>query len=391
MVAATIAAATLVSLPAPYSHVVARVDTPLKLVCKDQLYEGNNLDLRGAVDKKRQIYARTGDESFAAWKAVATDSGGIFVLRDSLMGQQDHPYRQNAPRALLLPPNWITAAALGATAGPVSFPVEDDAAWTAVKSAKDMFGGMPASDALFEFASKSLKTASADELARVRNARSSVREMAQIAAPLLAAVAKGREKVIEEGARVIVESDERYFGKELREKKIIPIFVENPRRVELEEGKGFEPLPDSVLAPELRTALIRGVYGARLKAGDLAIERYDIRDAKLRQRAIEVAKASLEGAGSTHHKLWLWVTGKLDDRGELKGEDASAYVENFRKELIASGIDMSRVRLLSKPALVPPKGKDRDAWLKEKLARFEKLALPLSTVFNCEQLHQLSR
>ena len=86
------AAVATVHLPEAYQRLVPRVDSPFTAVCDGALYEGNNLDMRGAVGKD-QVYARTGAESFAQWRAVTAQMGGIFVLRDSLISQQDHPYR----------------------------------------------------------------------------------------------------------------------------------------------------------------------------------------------------------------------------------------------------------------------------------------------------------
>jgi len=56
---------------------------------------------------------------------------------------------------------------------------------------------------------------------------------------------------------------------------------------------------------------------------------------------------------------WLWVTGPLEPGNTLRGENASAYIEAFRRQVANASIDTGRLRYLSKPRLVLPPGKSR--------------------------------
>ncbi len=77
-----------------FRRVIPRVDHNSTVVVADVTYEGSKLDVRGPLGD---------DERFLASAAeVANSVHAIFVLRDSLWNQQDHPYRQDGLCALML-------------------------------------------------------------------------------------------------------------------------------------------------------------------------------------------------------------------------------------------------------------------------------------------------
>ena len=95
--------------PARYSQIVPRLQLPVNQIFENLFYEGNNIVMRGNRTSSGD-FTDAGDTVSLRWRSVATSCRGIFVLRDSLFSQQDHPYRHES-HALMLPPSWITAAA----------------------------------------------------------------------------------------------------------------------------------------------------------------------------------------------------------------------------------------------------------------------------------------
>ena len=95
--------------PSHYARVVPRLSLPLGDLFQNLYYEGNNIELRGSRTSAG-LYIDSGPEVADRWREAAKRCRAIFVLRDSLYSQQDHPYRQT-PYAPILPPSWITTAA----------------------------------------------------------------------------------------------------------------------------------------------------------------------------------------------------------------------------------------------------------------------------------------
>ena len=353
--------AQLRSAPARYHRVSPRAypQTPARF--RDLVYECNNLEIRGP--KVGAVYSADGVEIATRWRRYAAGVGGVFVLRDSLWSQQDHPigHRAYAP---MMPPNWVTVAVAAAANGralalPEAPPIDDDRAWSAL-TLSAMFGDMPLSESLHRAASGADAALSAgDRQALARNARHVHRLLTDDARAMWSAAPAGPAAVAAAGADRIAASDRAYFGAELRRRVVIPIFVENPNDHEVEEGKGMGVFGRTFDAAHTAQAM-RAVYRRRLVDGDLALERYDLSNPTDRRRAIAVLEVLIPpGEPVGRGKVWLWITGRLDPRRKLQGEGPLAYAGTFRAELAAAQIDTSRLKLFAKPEIVLPRQGDR--------------------------------
>lgn len=375
----------LLDAPSRYDHLMLRASYPYEAQYQNLLYEaGNPLLRRGATD------AQTVAER---WQRLSRGVGGVFVLRDSLFSQQDHP-TQLSPYALMMPPSWVTVAVAEVDAGRAIRPPRapafaDDAAWQAIPTATQLFGVFPPSDALFTYATRKLSGSSPADATRIKAARASVRSLATDVQAMIAASPKGIEAVAAAGAERIASSDVRYFGRALRYHRVIPIYVENPSHRELaKEGKGM-----TVYGREFPDRLVKlardVVYQRRLRDGALAVERYDLSQPAERKRAIAFLEAVIPAKhappGGT---LWLWVTGRLDASGET-GEDAMRYIESFQRELKAARIDHERLRLLSKPSVELPAGPERAKTFRNDTKWFRRLGLPYSVKITTGELGRL--
>jgi len=357
-----------------YERIVPLVSAGSRKRFGNLVYEGNNPRMRGQRSGNTGLYERTGREVAAAWRRYAAGVRGMFVLRDSLYSQQDHPYL-NSPYSPMLPPRWVAAVAHAASlAGnfrvPVLPAVEDDAAWNALAGPAALFGDLPVSRALFE--------AAVGTGARAGNARATLQTLYRDARALVAVLPRGPGAVARVGAERIAHSDRAYFGDKLRRERIIPILVRNPSPYEVAEGKGLAR-PGSNIPMELRDAIKRAVNKRRLADGDIALERYDLSNAAERRRAVSVLEGLIPDSDpdGLSTRVWLWVTGKLQPGKGLVGDDARAYIPVFREELRGSDIDMSRVELLSKPAVSLPERGFEEALLRE-LVDFKELGMPMS-------------
>ena len=389
---AALLATVLLTVPPRYESVVLRTKGSSQPAIGNLRYEGNNLDVRG--DRSPDgLVAPSGEQIAERWRALGTSTRGLFVLRDSLFCQQDHPLEQ-LPFAFMLPPSWVTSAVSAGKLEPAqAFAVEDDKAWSAIRSAHELFGSFPVSPQLFAAATASLKGAPAAAATRTRNARTTMLALSRYSSELTtAARAGGREEIIRAGAELIAQSDVRYFTAELRRRSIIPIFVENPTANELREGKSHFLIGrkiDKAITDQVRN----GIYRRRLEDGDLAIERYDLSNQADVRRAVEVLEGLIpkEKGASGQGDVWLWTHGRLVPKnsgadGDLYvGEDATKYVVAFRELLAKSNIDLSRLHLVSKPSVAIA---DLSA-LDNEVARFERLGLPLSTFLTTDDLLRL--
>lgn len=359
-------------------------------------YEANNIALRGALDAHGLPIA--GGEAIAArWADLARQVGGVFALRDSLFSQQDHPVKHRA-KSLMLPPSWVTVAVSAARRGVELAPVQaprpdDDAAWAAFDAPENLFGGFPPSDTLHREATRPLAGATEAQYRRTTHARQAVHTLAGYSTALLAALPRGAQVVAATGARIIAEGDAHYFGAELRHSRIIPIFVHNPSAREIAEGKGMRVPGNAQIASEDVALATRAIYGRRLRAGDMAVERYDLSQPEERAKAIALLTELLpENAPSDEGgTLWLWVTGPLAAGSKLVGENAAAYIELFREEVAAAPIDTTRLRFLSKPRVVLPPGLSRQAAFEQTLEQFGQLGLWFSIDLNSITLERLLR
>lgn len=375
----------LLDAPAAYQHLTLRAGLPVAARYEDLVYEGNNRNFRGKPDAAG-LY-RSGERTALDWRCWIAGVAAMIVLRDSLFSQQDHPVLQS-PRALMLPPNWVSVAVASTLSGmplqpPVAPGLGDDAAWGELSSAEARFGSFPASERLFAESRRSLLEAELEPgaHAKTRNARASIHALAEAAAAMVAAQTHGPVAVAEAGAAWISASDRSYFGVDLRQ-QTIPIFVENPNEHEArDEGKGMGVWGLSLPA-EAMTMARDAVYARRLLDGPLGVERYDLRHPAERQRAIVLLETLVPG-GSSGHPVWLWVNGGSDGHG--KGERATPYLEAFSRELEAADIETARVVLLSKPSLRPKTKVQLDAFANEARA----LGVPASVQLNTRAARRL--
>ena len=323
-------------------------------------------------------------------RAIVSRIRGLFVLRDALYSQQDHPIEHRAC-AIMMPSNWVTAAVADTMAGTrlrgLRAPVmDDDAAWAAIATPAAMFGSFQPSQNLFETARRPRAEGDAGEQARTRNARHNVRALAAEARHLLRAAPDGAEAIARAGAARIAMSDREYFGERLRHDRVIVLSVENPSEHEREdENKGFSIWGRDVPAEALR--LTRdAVLRARLDDGALALERYDLTIEADRRRAIEVLEAIVP-AGSRGHRVWLWVGGGLIE-GTERVTDVSHLLPAFRRELAAASIAHDRVTVFNRPSFRLRGHADE---FEPTVDRFREMGLPLSVNAGSGALHRIFR
>lgn len=386
--APTIDRSKLLEAPSRYEHVTLRAGLPVGQRYENLIYEGNNKVFRGKLGEDG-LY-RSGDDTAEDWRRWTAGVGGMVVLRDSLFSQQDHPYLQ-APRALMMPPSWVSVAVAETMAGralraPLLAPIEDDAAWAGPETSAAMFGSFPVSDRLFEEARVPLASSTDPAQAqRTTNARASIGMLGQAAGAMVAAAATGPDLVAATGAAWIAASDRNYFGTEQRARAIIPIFVEHPNEHESrDEGKGMGVWGMDIPAEAIAIAR-RAVYARRLEDGALAVERYDLREQAEWDRARGLLE-DLVPRGSSGHTLWLWVNGGSDGHGH--GNSALPYIEAFRNSLEDADIEMSRVRLLSKPS-PRPRGPTAKADFEAAVERARALGVPASIQLNTRSAKKL--
>jgi len=367
--------------PEFYDIVIPRLQAAPEILFDNLYYEGNNLvmrDVKSAESDSSAAYLISKN-----WRKLAEQTKAVFVLRDALFSQQDHPYK-SVPFALMLPANWITAAALQKDSVQLVLApsVHDEEAWSEIKTPDQMFGSFPVSETLFKFAVR--KPDLMSDTIYTYNARTTIRMLSEFSRKLADKRKTGIDEMIEEGAELIEESDTLYFGDEIRREHIIPIMVENPTQHEIMEGKGIELSLHDTLHKNTVAAIRRILYRKRLSGGDIALERYDISNAGERKRAINVLE-ELIPKGSSGASVWLWVTGRLLKNRTLQGEDASAYISRFQKEIRNSNVDESRLRFVSKPSFQLKKNNPKQS-LKESVERFRQLDLYESLNLNSKQL-----
>lgn len=342
--------------PAEYEHVVPRLGGRTRRVFANLRYEGNNRSLRSPFEDD---VARCADAERT--RGLAERTAGLFVLRDALFSQQDHPVHERAC-ALMLPPNWVTVAVHDAMGGRVTEPVvtpeiEDDEAWERLQAPEQLFGGFPTSESLHGWATRARASASADDRRRIVNARHSVHTLAAAGERLRTAAAQGPEAVAREGAEIIAGSDRAYFGDGIRHDHVIPLFVENPSEHEVvDEGKGLT-VHGRTLDPAAIALTRREVYRRRLQDGAMAIERYDITNEADVARALAVLQELVPAGSGRGHLVYVWVGGPLIE-GTERVADVHDRMPTFVAALDGAPIERSRVVVFARPVF-QAKGKGR--------------------------------
>ena len=153
--------------------------------------------------ERHRLICRKADKCFFG-------SGALF--------QQPNHLVLNDPFALLLPLNWVTAAAVGPPE-PLYAPPEVNADWQwSAISKEQMFGSFPSSNLLYRVASSPLVV----DPSKVRNARLSLQYLAHYTRRLAEAYPRGGENsVLQTGAEIISQGDDEYLGREIRKNKAI--------------------------------------------------------------------------------------------------------------------------------------------------------------------------
>ncbi len=375
----------ILAAPEFYDIVIPRLEVYPKLLYNNLYYEGNNIIMRDLSGEPADS-----SEGFIIsknWRKLTENTKAAFVLRDALFSQQDHPYKF-VPFALMLPANWITAAAecdedsLKPVTAP---PVYDDNSWSKIKTPEEMFGSFPGSETLFKLATK--QPDRLPDTIYTYNARKTIRILAGYSKRLVEKRKTGIDAMIEEGADIIAGSDTLYFGEVNLRKHLIPIMVENPTQHEVFEGKGIALEFNDTVHTEIISAIRKILYKRRLADSDIALERYDLSNPGERKRAINVLQ-ELIPENSKGNNIWLWVTGKLLKNKTLQGEDASSYISQFKKEIEKAGINTSRLRFVNKPYVKLP-NKDGEKSLRESTERLHELGLYESVNLNGEQLEHI--
>jgi len=299
----------------------------------------------------------SGKELADRHRLICKKAEKCFFESGALFHQANNP-TLNDPLAFLLPPNWVTAAAMARPPVPLYVPreVNADGQWSAI-SKEQMFGSFPASNYLYRLAASPL----AADPSKVRNVRASLQYLANYTRRLAEAYQRGGENsVLQTGAEIISQTDDAYLGREMRKNKAIVLAVTNPGPAELAEGKGLG-LPNRQVPPDLLRRIQNAVIGERLRHGDVALERWNIADPNQRKHMMGVLR-DLVPTGSQDSKLWIWVNGPLQPNAVFVGENATRYMNDLISEInqynrttTGPKIDMSRVRFLSKPLVELPK------------------------------------
>ncbi len=369
-----------------YINVIPRANHTSSFLFDNLRYEGNNINMRTAspIDG---LPLPSAEEVSGRWRALIQKTAGIFVLRDSLWSQQDHPYKHGVPCALMMPPNWITAAIIASNPVPMNAPpTDDDIAWQEMSDdPSSVFGSFPISETLHRLATK---PSASENSAWTLAARSTIRLLAAFAAELLQTRENlGTDAAIARGAELIATSDYSYFGS--TRAKVIPIMMPNPSEAEIAEGKGFSisgiQVPSDVLDEIMETVMRR-----RLQDGDIALERYDLSTPVDRSQAIATLSRLIPPDAPPGGVVWIWVNGRLDPNLKLQGEDATAYIELFKRELNVAAIDLTRLNFVSKPT-VEFEGLNLSDQFENELDRYESLGLPLSVNTDAKGVSQWMR
>jgi tetratricopeptide (TPR) repeat protein len=342
-------------------------------------YRPENRGLRG-VQGPDDLFLYDGRRTARAWRSLAADVRGVFALRDSLYAQQDHPFLQD-PYALVLPTDWIASAMRLAAAGlrprPPALPeAGDDAGWTALADAPELFGSFPASPSLGGWATAPRASVEPELRPRIDHARASLRQLAAYADALAEAAEAGPDAVAQRGAELVAQGDRRYFG-ELRS-QVIPVLVAGPW------DPGAEHEDD--MAGRARRAILR----ARVRDGHAAVERYDLSEPTERRRAIELLRSVIPNqAAPPGGAVWLTVSGARRDDADNLWASASAHLVGFRAEVEKAGIDATRLRYLDWADAELPDGDARAAALRRLADERDAAGLAFSTHLSARELRAL--
>ena len=357
-----------------YINVVPRADHTSSFLFDNLRYEGNNPEMRTPSPTADQP-SPTAEEVAGRWRALIAKTGGMFVLRDSLFSQQDHPFKHGIPCALMMPPNWITKAVLTPEPKPMTAPpIDDESAWQETRGdPSTVFGSFEPSEDLHNYASQ-LSTDKPPALkTQILAARSTIRLLASFANELLQTREdSGIDAAIDHGADLIATSDNSYFGSVRA--KAIPMMGIKPS--EEDSISGMKALEDT------SNQIIETVMRRRLDDGDLLlIYRYqypfDLSSPEERRQALTTLSRVIPPSAPPGGVVWLWVWGGSDSDSQSGWDDPTTYIEIFKEELRSEEIDLSRLRFYAKPTS-EYEGPDASDQFENELDRYQSFGFALS-------------
>jgi len=357
-----------------YINVVPRADHTSSFLFDNLRYEGNNPEMRTPSPTADQP-SPTAEEVAGRWRALIAKTGGMFVLRDSLFSQQDHPFKHGIPCALMMPPNWITKAVLTPEPKPMTAPpIDDESAWQETRGdPSTVFGSFEPSEDLHNYASQ-LSTDKPPALkTQILAARSTIRLLASFANELLQTREdSGIDAAIDHGADLIATSDNSYFGSVRA--KAIPMMGIKPS--EEDSISGMKALEDT------SNQIIETVMRRRLDDGDLLlIYRYqypfDLSSPEERRQALTTLSRVIPPSAPPGGVVWLWIWGGSDSDSQSGWDDPTTYIEIFKEELRSEEIDLSRLRFYAKPTS-EYEGPDASDQFENELDRYQSFGFALS-------------
>jgi len=355
-----------------YINVVPRADHTSSLLFDNLRYEGNNPEMRTPSPTADLPSA---EEVAGRWRALIAKTAGMFVLRDSLFSQQDHPFKHGIPCALMMPPNWITEAVLTPEPKPMNAPpIDDESAWQETRGdTSSVFGSFKPSEDLHYYASQLSTDTSPTLKKQILAARSTIRLLASFANELLQTRQdSGIDAAIDRGAELIAASDNSYFG--AVRAKAIPMMGTKPS--EDDNISGMKALED------MSHQIIETVMRRRLDDGDLAlIYRYqypfDLSSPAERRQAIATLSRVIPPSAPPGGVVWLWVWGGSGSDPKSEWDDPTTYIEIFKEELRSEEIDLNRLKFFAKPTL-EYEGPDASDQFENELDRYESFEFTLS-------------
>ena len=357
-----------------YTNVVPRADHTSGFLFDNLRYEGNNPGMR-TPSPTADLPSPTAEEVAGRWRALIAKTGGMFVLRDSLFSQQDHPFKHGIPCALMMPPNWINAAVLTPEPKPMNAPpIGDESAWQETRgNPSTVFGSFKPSEDLHNYASQ-LSTDKPPALTKqILAARSTIRLLASFATELLRTREDlGIDAAIDRGAELIAAGDKSYFGS-VRAKAIPMMGVKPSQEDSISGTKALEDMSDQI---------IEAVMRRRLADGDLAlIYRYqypfDLSSPDERLQVITTLSRVIPPNAPPGGVVWLWVWGGSDSDLNSDWNDLTSYVEEFKERLRSEEIDLSRLKFYAK-ATFEFEGIAASDQFENELDRYESFGLTLS-------------
>ena len=354
------------------------------------IYEGNNIRMRYWMGWRR-FGILSGSFTAFKWRLLGLQGRKIFVLRDSLFGQQDN-LSQHQPFSPMLSLNWILTAISTQNHQPIHLPPPTaDLDWTSISSPGDFFGEFQLPSNLFKLANTSLASSRFKSRTRIRSARFGLVELSRQINAVIQHDNQEPEALLSRSAELISSSDRKYFSPTIREKSIIPILVENPNPYEKGLGKGFSSPKAADVSEAVQFKALVQVLKRRLEDGDIALERYDISKDSEISRVVKLLEALIPEGYPGSHKVWIWINGPLDHSvsDRISGTGPLAFLPQFQRILDRSNIHLASLRLLAKPDLTKPMDQAQIHSLHRALSEYAKFKVYNSLNLTSHQVRKL--